>query len=109
MEQLAVEAERASVKYKQVEFMMEKVGQVFDGIISGVTEWGIYVEIVENTCEGMIHIRNLTDDFYEYDEDNYCITGKHSKRRFQLGDQVKIKVLRANLPKKQVDYVLAED
>jgi len=108
MEQLAVEAERASVKYKQVEFMMDRVGQIFDGIISGVTEWGIYVEIIENTCEGMIHIRNLTDDFYEYDEENFCITGKHTGRKFQLGDPVKIQVQKANLVKKQLDYVLAE-
>ncbi len=108
MEQLAVEAERASVKYKQVEFMMYRVGQIFDGIISGVTEWGIYVEIIENTCEGMIHIRNLTDDFYEYDEENFCITGKHTGRKFQLGDPVKIQVQKANLVKKQLDYVLAE-
>lgn len=108
MEQLAVEAERASVKYKQVEFMSEKIGQVFDGIISGVTEWGIYVEIIENKCEGMIHIRNLTDDFYEYDEENYCITGRHTKRKFQLGDPVKVEILRANLPKKQLDFALVD-
>ncbi|MGE5421579.1 MAG: ribonuclease R, partial [Chloroflexota bacterium] len=76
MERLANEAERASVKYKQVEFMMDKTGQVFDGVISGVTEWGIYVEIIENQCEGMIHIRELDDDYYEYDEENYCIRGK---------------------------------
>ncbi|HJX70521.1 MAG TPA: ribonuclease R [Bacteroidales bacterium] len=108
MEQLAVDAERASVKYKQVEFMAERIGQVYDGIISGVTEWGIYVEIIENKCEGMIHIRNLLDDFYEYDEDNYCITGRHSGRKFQLGDNVKIEILKANLPKKQLDFTLVE-
>jgi ribonuclease R len=108
MEQLAVDAERASIKYKQVEFMAERIGQVFDGIISGVTEWGIYVEIIENKCEGMIHIRNLSDDFYEYDEDNYCITGRHTGRKFQLGDNVKIEIQRANLPKKQLDFTIVE-
>ena len=108
MEQLAVEAERASVKYKQVEFMTDKIGLVFDGIISGVTEWGIYVEITENKCEGMIHLRNLIDDFYEYDEDNYCITGRHSSRKFQLGDTVKVEIVRANLPKKQLDFAMAD-
>ena len=108
MEQLAVEAERASVKYKQVEFMSERVGKFFDGIISGVTEWGIYVEIIENKCEGMIHLRNLQDDFYEYDEDNYCITGKHTGRTFQLGDNIKVEIVRANLQKKQLDFALAE-
>ncbi len=107
MEQLAVEAERASVKFKQVEFMSERIGQIFDGIISGVTEWGIYVEIVENKCEGMIHLRNLQDDFYEYDEDNYCITGKHTGRKFQLGDNVKVEIVRANLQKKQLDFALS--
>ena len=69
------EAERASVKYKQVEFMSDKTGQGFDGVISGVTEWGIYVEIIENQCEGMVSVRELADDFYEYDEENYCIKG----------------------------------
>lgn len=108
MEQLAVDAERASIKYKQVEFMSERIGLVFDGIISGVTEWGIYVEIIENKCEGMIHLRNLVDDFYEYDEDSYCITGRSTGRKFQLGDTVKIEILRANIPKKQLDFVLAE-
>lgn len=108
MEQLAVDAERASVKYKQVEFMAERIGQVYEGIISGVTEWGIYVEITENKCEGMIHIRNLLDDFYEYDEDNYCLTGRHTGRKFQLGDNVKIEIRRADLPKKQLDFALLD-
>jgi ribonuclease R len=108
MEQLAVDAERASIKYKQVEFMAERIGQVYDGIISGVTEWGIYVEIIENKCEGMIHLRNLVDDFYEYDEDSYCITGRSTGKKFQLGDTVKIEILRANIPKKQLDFILAE-
>jgi ribonuclease R len=108
MEQRAVEAERASVKYKQVEFMQDKVGKVFEGIISGITEFGIFVEIIENKCEGMVSIRDMLDDFYEYDEDNYCLNGRHTKKTYQLGDPVKIEVLRANLPKKQLDFALVE-
>jgi ribonuclease R len=105
MEQLSVEAERASIKYKQVEFMSDKTGESFDGVISGVTEWGLYVEIIENKCEGLIHIRNLEDDFYEFDEDNYCLTGRKNKKRYQLGDSITIKIYRANLDKKQLDFV----
>lgn len=108
MERRAVEAERASIKYKQVEFMMDRVGQVFDGIISGVTNWGIYVEIIENKCEGMVPMRELTDDFYELDEDNYSIVGRRTDKKYQLGDQVKVEVTRANLLKKQLDFSLVE-
>ncbi len=108
MELLAVEAERASIKYKQVEFMQEHVGKIFEGIISGVAEFGIFVEIIENKCEGLVSMRDLTDDFYEYDEDNYCITGRRTNKTFQLGDKVKVQVLRANLAKKQLDYSLAD-
>lgn len=107
MERLANEAERASVKYKQVEFMMDKTGQVFEGVISGVTEWGIYVEIIENQCEGMIHIRELDDDYYEYDEENYCIKGRSTGKVYTLGDRVNIIVVKADLQKKQLDYRLA--
>ena len=106
MERLATEAERASIKYKQVEFMGDKLGQPFDGVISGVTEWGIYVEIIENQCEGMIHIRELGDDFYEYDEENYCIKGRHSGKVYTLGDRVTVEVVKADLQKKQLDYRL---
>ena len=109
MERLATEAERASVKYKQVEFMSDKLGQVFDGVISGVTEWGIYVEIIENHCEGMVHIRELSDDYFEYDEENYCIKGKKSGRCFMLGDRVSILVVKADLEKKQLDFKIAEN
>jgi len=109
MEILAMEAERASIKYKQVEFLQDKTGLRFDGIISGVTEWGIYVEIIENKCEGMVSIRGLKGDFYEYDEDNYCIRGRRSGRKYQIGDPVKIEVLRTNLIRKQVDFALIED
>ncbi|HNW57017.1 MAG TPA: ribonuclease R [Bacteroidales bacterium] len=109
MEKLASEAERASVKYKQVEFMSDKTGKVFEGIISGVTEWGIYVEIVENHCEGMIHIRELADDFYEYDEENYCIKGRATGKTYTLGDKVNIEVVKADLQKKQLDYRLVNN
>jgi len=109
MERRAVEAERTSIKYKQVEFMSDKVGQCFDGIISGVTEWGIYVELNESKCEGMLHIRELNDDFYIFDEDNYCIKGKRLGRTFQLGEPLRIEVYRANLMKKQLDFRLPEE
>ncbi|MCE5346879.1 MAG: ribonuclease R [Bacteroidales bacterium] len=109
MEKLATEAERASVKYKQVEYMSDKTGKVFEGVISGVTEWGIYVEIVENQCEGMIHIRELADDFYEYDEENYCIKGRATGKTYTLGDKVNIEVVKADLQKKQLDYKLVNN
>jgi ribonuclease R len=107
MERLATEAERASIKYKQVEYMSDKLGKVFEGVISGVTEWGIYVEIIENQCEGMIHIRELSDDFFEYDEENYSIKGRHTGKVYMLGDRVNIEVVKADLQKKQLDYKLA--
>lgn len=107
-ERLAVEAERASIKYKQVEFMQDKLGEVFEGVISGVTEWGIYVELVENQCEGMVSIRELDDDFYEYDEENYCIRGRHKGKEFTLGDVTWVQVAKADLKKKQLDFEMAE-
>lgn len=107
MERLATEAERASIKYKQVEYMSDKIGKVFEGVISGVTEWGIYVEIIENQCEGMIHIRELSNDSFEYDEKNYCIRGRYTKKEYMLGDRVNVEVVKADLQKKQLDYKLA--
>ena len=107
MERRAAEAERASIKYKQVEFMKDHIGDDFDGIISGVTEWGFYVELNESKCEGLVHIRELDDDYYFFDEDNYAIIGKRNKKTYQLGDPVKIKIVRADLEKKQLDYTLA--
>lgn len=107
-EQLAADAERASIKYKQVEFLMDKIGEEFDAVISGVTEWGIYAEIVENKCEGMIPIVDLEDDYYYFDEENYCVVGRGTGRRFQLGDPLKIRIANANLEKKQLDFALAE-
>lgn len=108
MEQLAANAERASIKYKQVEFMGQYIGQTFSGVISGVTEWGIYVELTENKCEGMVPIRDLDDDFYNFDEKNYCLIGRRHHKRYQLGDTLDVRVARANLDKKQLDFVLAE-
>ncbi len=108
MEQLAANAERASVKYKQVEFMQEHVGQIYDGVISGVTEWGLYVELNENKCEGMIPIRDLDDDYYEYDEKNYCLRGRRKKHTYSLGDAITVQVARANLEKKQLDFALPD-
>ena len=107
MEQLATQAERASIKYKQVEFMADRLGQEFDGTVSGVTEFGLYVEITENGCEGMIPLRSLLDDYYEFDERNYCLIGRRFRRRYQLGDKVRIRVDRANLDRKQLDFVMA--
>ena len=108
MEQLAANAERSSIKYKQVEFMTERLGQVYDGVISGVTEWGLYVELNENKCEGMIPIRDLDDDYYEFDEKNYCLRGRRKNRTYSLGDPITIRVARANLEKKQLDFALEE-
>ena len=109
MERKAMEAEWASIKYKQVEFLADKIGEVYDGIISGVTEWGLYVELIHCKCEGMISLRDLYGDFYDYDEDNYCITGKRTGRKFQLGDQIKVEIARANLAKRQLDLFLVDD
>jgi ribonuclease R len=108
METRAANAERASVKYKQVEFMQEHVGEIYPGVISGVTDWGIYVEL-ENKIEGMIPIGELDDDFYIFDEKNYLIRGRHTGRIFQLGEALKIKIWRTNLEKKQLDFRLAEN
>ncbi len=109
MEQLAANAERASIRYKQVEYMKDRLGQVYDGVISGVTEWGVYVELDENLCEGLVPIRDLADDYYDYDEKNYCLTGRKTHRKYTLGDRVKVQVARADLDKKQLDFTLISD
>jgi ribonuclease R len=109
MERLATEAERASIKYKQVEYMSDKTGRTFEGVISGVTEWGIYVEIIENQCEGMVALRDLDDDYYEYDEENYRIIGRSNGKIYTLGDKVTIEVVKADLQKKQLDYKLVRE
>ncbi|HET9570504.1 MAG TPA: ribonuclease R [Bacteroidales bacterium] len=109
MEQLAAQAERASVKYKQVEFMSERLGNVYEGVISGVTEWGLYVELNENKCEGMLPIRDLDDDYYEFDEKNYCLSGRRNHKSYRLGDPINIQVVRANLERKQLDFALVKE
>ena len=106
MEQIASSAERASIKYKQIEYMQERLGMVFDGIISGVTEWGIYVELNENKCEGMVPMRDLNDDYYEFDEKNYRLVGRRTKKQFRLGDPITIQVASASLERKQLDFRL---
>lgn len=109
MERMAAEAERASVKYKQVEFMSDKLGQEFDAVISGVTEWGIYAEIVENKCEGMIRSRDLKGDHFVFDEDNYRYVGRNTGKIYALGDTVKVLVVSADLIKKQLTYAFTDE
>lgn len=108
MEIVAANAERASIKYKQVEFMKDKLGQVFDGVVSGVAEWGLYVELNENKCEGLVPIRDLDDDYYDFDDKNYCLLGRRTKRTYRLGDPITVKVANANLERKQLDFALME-
>ena len=107
MERKAVEAERASIKYKQAEFMSDKIGQVFDGLISGVSKYGIFVEIKENKCEGMVRLRDMDDDFYYLDEDNYKVIGHRYGNEYKLGDPIRIRVKHIDIQKKQLDYELA--
>ena len=109
METKAANAERSSIKYKQVEFMKDKIGEVFSGVISGITDWGLYVELDENKCEGMVPIRELDDDFYIFDEKNYCLTGRHTHRAYQLGEKVKVEIMRANMERKQLDFKLVKE
>lgn len=106
MEKKAAEAERASIKYKQAEFLQDQIGVEYTGIVSGVTEWGMYVEIEENKCEGMVRLRDITDDFYTLDEKNYAIIGQRKKKVYQLGDEVQIKVKKVDLEKRQIDFTL---
>jgi len=106
MEKKAADAERASVKYKQAEYLENNIGEEFNGIISGLTEWGMYVEIIENKCEGMVRLRDINDDFYVLDEKNYCIIGQRKKKKYQLGDEVKIMVKKVDLSKRQIDFTL---
>ncbi|MCW0483452.1 ribonuclease R [Gaoshiqia sediminis] len=108
MENRAANAERSSIKYKQVEFMKDHIGEIFPGVISGVTDWGIYVEL-GNKCEGMVPLRELDDDFYIFDEKNYCLVGRHSRKSYQLGEQVRVEIIRANLEKKQLDFRLVKE
>lgn len=107
MEQIAQNAERDSIKYKMVEFMGDKLGEEYDAHISGITSYGIYAEIDENHCEGMVPMRDLGDDFYDFDERNFCLVGRRRHNKYQLGDPIRIKVARANLEKRQLDFTLA--
>ncbi len=108
MELVAQNAERDSIKYKMVEFMADKVGEIYDAHISGITSYGIYAEIDENHCEGMIPMRDLGDDYYDFDERNFCLVGRRHHHKYQLGDAIRIQVARADLEKKQLDFTVAE-
>ena len=107
-EVIAAEAERASIKYKLVEFMQDKVGQEFDGVVSGVTEWGMYVEIEPTKVEGMVPLRTIRSDFFEFDEERYRLVGRRTRKVYTLGDKVRIKVKETNLEQKLLDYELIE-
>ena len=109
MEQISQNAERDSIKYKMVEFMADKIGNTYDAHISGLTSYGIYAQIDENHCEGMIPIRDLGDDYYDFDEKNFVIVGRRHHTKYQLGDPVRIQVARANIERKQLDFTLADD
>lgn len=109
MEVLAATAERASIKYKQAEYLSERLGLVYDGVVSGVSEWGIYVEIKENLCEGLVPIRDLRDDHYVFDEKNFCLIGRRTHRRFTLGDELRIRVAAVNMERKTIDFTLADE
>lgn len=109
MEQKASDAERASIKYKQVEYIRDFIGETFEGIISGVTEWGMYVEITQYRCEGLIRLTNMQDDYYEYDEKNLCIVGRATRKKYQLGDTVKVRVVAADVIKRQIDLEMEDD
>ena len=109
MEQIAQNAERDSIKYKMVEFMEDKIGNTYDAHISGIQSYGIYAQIDENHCEGMIPIRDLGDDYYDFDEKNYMIVGRRHHTKYQLGDPIRIQVARTNLERKQLDFTIADD
>ena len=108
MESVAANAERSSIKYKQVEYMIPRLGQTFTGVITGLADWGIYVELDENKCEGLVPARDLEDDYYEYDETSFSLVGRHTGRRFRLGDQLEVTVAQADLARRQLDFALAE-
>lgn len=104
-EKEAAEAERASIKYKQVEYMASRIGQKFEGVITGMSEWGLYVEEKTTKCEGMIRMRELGDDYYTFDKRTMTIKGKKTHKKYTLGDNVKIQVKNADMNKKIIDYV----
>ena len=106
MEQIAANAERASIKYKQAEFLSERLGQVYDGTILGIADRGLYVEIDENKCEGLIPMRDLDDDYYEFDEKNYRLVGHRTHRQYCLGDPLRIVIARVDMERRQIDFAL---
>ena len=106
MENLATKAERDSIKYMQIKYMMNKTNTPFLGIISGVTEWGMYVEIIENKCEGMVRIKDISGDYYSFDQDNFALIGERTKNKYQLGDQVEVQVKKVDLLKRHLDFKL---
>jgi VacB/RNase II family 3'-5' exoribonuclease len=108
-EELASKAERDSIKYMQVKYMQDHKDEIFDGVITGVTEWGIYVEISSNKCEGMVRIRDIKSDYYIFDEKQYAIVGQSTKHIYQLGNEVKIRVKNTDLERKHLDFNLIED
>jgi ribonuclease R len=109
MERKATEAERESVKYKQAEYLLDKIGQEFEGLISGVSKWGIYVELVGSKCEGMVRLRDLDDDFYFLDEENYQVIGQRFGHQYKLGDKVRVKVKRIDLSRKEMDFQMVSE
>jgi exoribonuclease R len=108
-EELASKAERDSIKYMQVKYMQNHKDEIFEGVITGVTEWGIYVEITKNKCEGMVRIRDIKSDYYLFDEKQYAIVGQSTKQIYQLGDDVKVQVKKTDLERKHLDFNLIEE
>ena len=108
MEILAAQAERASIKYKQAEFLKDRLGEVFEGQIVGITEWGLYVELSDSLCEGLVPVRDLKDDHYIFDEKNYCLVGRRTRRRYTLGDRLRVQVAQVNMERKTVDFTIVE-
>jgi len=106
MEKVSSRAERDSIKYMQVKFLKNKIGSIYEGVISGVTEWGLYIEITENKCEGLVKVSSIKNDHYVFDEKKYALIGYRSKSSYQLGQKVKIKIQRADLERKQMDFIL---
>jgi ribonuclease R len=109
MEKLAADAERASVKYKQVEFMRNAEDKDYEGIVSGVTEWGIFVELVETRCEGMVRMSEMTDDYYEYDEDRMCVIGRHHNTMISLGDSCLVRVVGTDIDRRTIDLTFVKN
>jgi hypothetical protein len=109
MEKQAADAERASIKYKQAEYLRDRIGQAFDGIISGLTNWGVYVELVENKCEGMIGLRDLPGDVYRFDQERYTVVGHRTGRSLRLGDELRVVIKAVDMDRRTVEFALEED